>query len=111
MLACASREGQGWATRAHRGRPEAASPGEATGDSPSLAQGGAGNVCVDATKRPCVVAYTVVWARGYGLCSDDVFRRYVSTVSKRPAFAAAFADAREFTPDATGRPLSAHFTG
>lgn len=45
----------------------------------------------------CVVAHSVTWARGYGLCQGDVFRSYLSVVSKRPAFAAAFADAREFS--------------
>jgi glutathione S-transferase len=59
----------------------------------------------------CVVGYTVFWARGYGLCRDEIFRRYISQLSKRPAFVAAFADAREFAPDATQQPLSAHFTG
>jgi len=59
----------------------------------------------------CVVGYTVFWARGYGLCRDEGFRHYISQLSKRPAFVAAFADAREFTPDATQQPLSAHFTG
>lgn len=59
----------------------------------------------------CVIGHSVMWARGYGLCRDDVFRRYVSLLSKRPAFAAAMSDAREFVPDATGQPLSAHFTG
>lgn len=59
----------------------------------------------------CVVGHTVFWARGYGLCRDEVFRSYVSRLSKRPAFAAAFADAREFVPDVSGHPLAAIFTG
>jgi glutathione S-transferase len=63
------------------------------------------------TAADCVVGHTVFWARGYGLCRDEVFRRYISHLSKRPAFAAAFADAREFVADAAGRPLSARFTG
>jgi glutathione S-transferase len=37
-----------------------------------------------------------MWARGYGLCQDEIFRGYLSKVSKRPAFAKAFADARAF---------------
>jgi glutathione S-transferase len=63
------------------------------------------------TAADCVVGYTVFWARGYGLCRDEPFRRYLSVLSKRPAFAAAFADVREFSIDATGSPLSARFTG
>ena len=63
------------------------------------------------TAVDCVAGHCVVWARGYGLCRDDTFRGYLSRVSKRPAFAAAFADAREFVPDATGRPIAAHVTG
>jgi glutathione S-transferase len=43
----------------------------------------------------CVIGHNVAWARGYGLCRDDVFRAYLSRLSKRPAFAAAFADAHE----------------
>ena len=63
------------------------------------------------TAADCVVGHAVFWARGYGLCRDEVFRRYISHLSKRPAFVAAFADAREFVPDATGQLLAAHFTG
>ena len=37
-------------------------------------------------------------ARGYGLCQDEVFRAYLSRISKRPAFRAAFADAASFNP-------------
>lgn len=59
----------------------------------------------------CVMGHTVMWARGYGLCRDDVFRGYLSRVSKRPAFAAAFADAKEFVPDARQNAISSHFTG
>ena len=69
-------------------------------------------ICGDRfTAADCIVGHCVVWARGYGLCRDEVFRRYLSVVSKRPAFAAAFADAREFSADATGRPIAEHVTG
>jgi glutathione S-transferase len=64
------------------------------------------------TAADCVVGHGVTWARGYGMCRDDVFRSYLSVLSKRPAFAAAFADAREFSPEVpqprSGVPL---FTG
>jgi glutathione S-transferase len=71
------------------------------------------HICGDAfTAADCLVAYDVFWARGYGLCRDEIFRRYLSTVSKRPAFASAFADAREFTPVVPAdTPLAKLFTG
>lgn len=70
-------------------------------------------ICGDVfTAADCVVAYDVFWARGYGLCRDEIFRRYLSTVSKRPAFASAFADAREFSPVVPqDKPLATLFTG
>lgn len=70
-------------------------------------------ICGDAfTAADCVVGHSVMWARGYGLCCDDVFKRYLSTLSKRPAFARAFADAREFSPEVPqDKPLVARFTG
>jgi len=56
-------------------------------------------VCGDAfTAADCVIGHNVTWARGYGLCRDEIFRAYLSRLSKRPAFAKAFADAREFEP-------------
>ena len=56
-------------------------------------------ICGDAfTAADCVMGHNVKWARGYGLCQDDVFRAYLSRVSKRPAFAKAFADTRDFSP-------------
>jgi glutathione S-transferase len=64
------------------------------------------------TAADCLVGYDVFWARGYGLCRDEVFRRYLSTVSKRPAFASAFADAKEFSPVVPAdKPLATLFTG
>ncbi|MCE3605387.1 glutathione S-transferase family protein [Massilia sp. P8910] len=63
------------------------------------------------TAADCIVGHAVFWARGYGLCRDGIFQRYMSLLSKRPAFGAAFADVREFVADATGQPLSARFTG
>lgn len=54
-------------------------------------------VCGDAfSAADCVVGHNVIWARGYGLCQDPIFRAYLSRVAKRPAFAKAFADARAF---------------
>jgi glutathione S-transferase len=52
-------------------------------------------ICGDAfTAADCIAGHNVKWARGYGLCEDDVFRGYLSRVSKRPAFVKAFADTR-----------------
>ena len=42
----------------------------------------------------CVMGHNVSWARAYGLCQDEIFRAYLSRVSKRPAFVKAFADTR-----------------
>jgi glutathione S-transferase len=63
------------------------------------------------TAADCIVAHSVFWARGYGLCRDEVFQRYMSLISQRPAFGAAFSDLHGFVLDATRQPLSAHFTG
>ena len=62
-------------------------------------------ICGDAfLAADCIIGHNVTWARGYGLCQDDVFRSYLSRVSKRPAFVKAFADAKQFkaqAPDTT----------
>jgi glutathione S-transferase len=64
------------------------------------------------TAADCVIGHCVTWARGYGMCRDELFRAYLSRLSKRPAFAAAFADAREFSPEVPqDKPLAARFTG
>jgi glutathione S-transferase len=56
-------------------------------------------ICGDTfTAADCVIGHNVTWARGYGMCQDAVFRRYLSHISKRPAFARAFADAASFNP-------------
>jgi len=58
--------------------------------------GGGGFICGEEfSAADCVIGHNVAWARGYRLCRDDVFRSYLSRLSKRPAFAAAFADANE----------------
>lgn len=70
-------------------------------------------ICGDAfTAADCVIGHCVTWARGYGMCRDELFRAYLSRVSKRPAFAAAFADARQFRPEVPqDLPLARRFTG
>jgi glutathione S-transferase len=70
-------------------------------------------ICGDTfTAADCVVGHSVMWARGYGMCRDDVFRGYMSRLSKRPAFLAAFADAGEFVPEVPQeKALVGKFTG
>ena len=54
-------------------------------------------ICGDKfTAADCIIGHNVIWARGYGLCQDEIFRGYLSKVSKRPAYIKAFADARGF---------------
>jgi glutathione S-transferase len=70
-------------------------------------------ICGDSfTAADCIIGHNVTWARAYGLCQDEIFRAYLSRVSKRPAFVAAFADARSFqaNPPDSG-PLRSRFTG
>lgn len=58
-----------------------------------------GYICGETfTAADCVIGHDVTWARGYGLCQDELFRSYLSRISKRPAFRAAFADAASFNP-------------
>jgi len=70
-------------------------------------------ICGDAfTAADCVVGHNVIWARGYGLCRDEIFRSYVSRLSKRPAFLKAFSDVSDFQIEAPeGAPLTDLFTG
>jgi glutathione S-transferase len=70
-------------------------------------------VCGDRfTAADCIIGYNVSWARGYGLCQDETFRRYLKSLRTRPAFAAALADAREFSPVIPeGAPIMSKFTG
>ena len=70
-------------------------------------------ICGDAfTAADCVVGHNVIWARGYGLCRDEIFRGYVSRLSKRPAFLKAFSDVSDFQIEAPeGAPLTELFTG
>ena len=70
-------------------------------------------ICGDAfTAADCIVGHNVIWARGYGLCQDEIFRGYISKLSKRPAFVKAFSDARSFQKEAPdGSELVERFTG
>jgi glutathione S-transferase len=59
-----------------------------------------------------IVGHNVTWARGYKLCADELFRSYLSRVSKRPAFQKAFSDLQEFrlAPPENNQ-ITAQFTG
>jgi glutathione S-transferase len=70
-------------------------------------------ICGDAfTAADCVIGHNVIWARGYGLCRDEIFRGYLSMLSKRPAFLKGFADSGSFQIEAPdGSELVELFTG
>ena len=56
------------------------------------------------TAADCLIGHNVTWARGYGQCKADIFGAYLSRLSKRAAFRAAFADVRDFNPEPPQRP-------
>ncbi len=58
-----------------------------------------------------VMGHNITWARAYGLCQEEIFRQYLSRISKRPAFAKAFEDAREFDVEVSDRDNNTKFTG
>lgn len=58
-----------------------------------------------------VIGHNVTWARGYQLCQDEIFRGYLSRISKRPAFMKAFADARDFKPEVPNKDRMEKFSG
>jgi glutathione S-transferase len=58
-----------------------------------------------------VIGHNVTWARGYKLCQDDIFREYLSRISKRPAFLKAFEDARSFSPEVPNKDRMKKFSG
>lgn len=55
------------------------------------------------TAADIIIGHNITWARGYQMCQSDVFRAYLSRISKRPAFQKAFADASEFKPELPNR--------
>ncbi len=58
-----------------------------------------------------VIGHNVSWARGYGLCQDEIFRAYLSRLSRRPAFREAFSDAGDFDPVVPNRDRGGPFSG
>jgi len=54
-------------------------------------------ICSDEfSAADCLIAYNVLWARGYQLCGDEPFKCYLDRVSARPAYLRAFSDAHGF---------------
>ena len=54
-------------------------------------------ICGDTfSAADCIMGHNVMWAKSYGLCNDESIKGYLSRISKRPAFMAAFADAKQF---------------
>lgn len=72
-----------------------------------------GFICGDSfSAADCVIAHTVLWARAYGLCHDEVFTPYVSRMMDRPAWQAAFADGKGFQLEVPAGSVAAEsFTG
>lgn len=59
-----------------------------------------------------IIGYNVFWARGYGLCQDQVFGTYLDRMLQRPAFQKALSDAGEFKMEpATDSPVRTKFSG
>lgn len=46
------------------------------------------------TAADCLMGHNIPWAQAFGACQDPVFKDYASRVQERPAYAAAFADAK-----------------
>jgi glutathione S-transferase len=46
----------------------------------------------DFSAADCVIGHNVIWARAYGMCADDTFRRYQRRLTGRRAFLKAYAD-------------------
>ncbi len=45
-----------------------------------------------------IMGHCVMWAKMYNLCNEGIFNKYLSKLSKRPAFLKAYSDAGEFDP-------------
>lgn len=59
-----------------------------------------------------IIGYNVFWARGYGLCQDQIFADYFDRLLQRPALQMALSDAGEFKMEpATDSPVRTKFSG
>ena len=65
----------------------------------------------DFSAADCVVGHSVFWGRGYGLCSTPALKAYLARLAQRPAFQAAFSDAKDFSLAPPTASLGARFTG
>jgi glutathione S-transferase len=59
-----------------------------------------------------ILGHNVFWARGYGLCEGEVFKRYLDRLLARPAFQKALDDLGGFSLEpAADAPVRKRFTG
>jgi glutathione S-transferase len=67
----------------------------------------------DFSAADCIMGHNIVWARTYGMCTDDAFRRYHERIASRPAFQRAYADAVGYTVEipADKQAYARSFTG
>ncbi|WOJ92136.1 glutathione S-transferase family protein [Congregibacter variabilis] len=66
----------------------------------------------DFSAADVIIGYNVFWARGYGLCQDEVFGSYLSRLKARTAMQQALNDLADFAIEAPeSAPDRAIFTG
>jgi glutathione S-transferase len=59
-----------------------------------------------------IIGHNVFWARGYGLCQDEVFAGYLSRLMARPAMQTALDDLAGFSIEPSeSAPVRLSFTG
>lgn len=59
-----------------------------------------------------IIGHNVFWARGYGLCQDDVFAEYLNRLMARPALQKSLDDLADFSIEpAEDAPVRHGFTG
>jgi glutathione S-transferase len=66
----------------------------------------------DFSAADVIIGHNVFWARGYGLCQDDVFAGYLERLMARPTLQKAFDDLADFSIEpAKDAPVRERFTG
>lgn len=77
--------------------------------------GRSGYICGDSFSAvDCVMGQNILWARAYGLCQQEIFGEYISSMAERPAFAKAYADLGDFSLAPSpehAKSLASKFTG
>jgi len=54
-------------------------------------------ICGDTfTAADIIMGHNVTWAKGYRMCQQSIFRKYIKTLAERPAFRSAFSDTAGF---------------